>query len=145
MASRSFAGGTVRVVVPASFDAKASRVGGRRSLPGQPGHAAEVSKAALLEALQDNGFDHVQSIDVAPRRGRDLDPTTGPAPRPVALDVDVPPGDDAGNSTGRISTEAVGHQPLAPRHRLIRARVLRTLNLSNRILHHHPLRLRPRK
>ncbi len=95
MPSTSFAGGAVRVVVPASYNARSTRPGGRRSLPGEPGYAAETSKAAILQSLREGGFDQVQSIDVLPKRERGLDQPTPAAGGTVALDVDVAAGDDA--------------------------------------------------
>ncbi|MDN5790798.1 MAG: caspase family protein [Micrococcales bacterium] len=104
MPSMSFAGGSVRVVLPESYDARQTPSGGRRSLPGEPGYAAETSKAALLESLAESGFEQIQSIDLAQTRARDLgDPPRSnrtasnrtASHRTVSLDVDLAAADDA--------------------------------------------------
>ena len=90
MPVRSFAGGAVRVDHPSSYDARpAART---RSLPGEPGYETQASKDALLQALGDNGFEHVQSVDVAPVRSRALGES---AARTLSLDVDVSTDEDA--------------------------------------------------
>jgi hypothetical protein len=54
-----------------------------------------VSKDALLEALGDNGFEHVQSIDVTPLRSRSLGRPDAPRTQALSVDVDVAADQDA--------------------------------------------------
>ncbi|GAA2492864.1 CHAT domain-containing protein [Terrabacter carboxydivorans] len=78
---------------PRGYDASAATDRTDRDLP-TGGRVAQ--RAALVEALRGGDFDVVDRIDLTPRRGRDLDGRP-PANRrgTVALDVDVPAGEDA--------------------------------------------------
>ena len=106
----SFAGGVVRVDHPSSYDVR--QPGRSRSLPGEPGYETQASTDALLQALDEGGFEHVQSIEVAPRRSRELDPDAART-RTLSLDVDVAIDQDA-----VVLFEQDGvyswHLPLAP-------------------------------
>ncbi|MGN6753503.1 MAG: DUF7379 domain-containing protein [Intrasporangium sp.] len=107
----SFAGGAVRVEHPSSYGARPA--GRARSLPGEPGYESQVSKDALLDALGDNGFEHVQSIDVTPLRSRS--PGTPDTRRTQALSVDV---DVAADQDAVVLFEQDGvyswHLPVTP-------------------------------
>lgn len=96
MPSASFGGGAVRVRAPRGYDVSAADASDRadRDLPLPGPRAAE--RAALVGLLGDTDFVVVDRIDLAPRRGRDLDAPAAPNRRgTVHVDVDVPAGDDA--------------------------------------------------
>ncbi|MDN5795093.1 MAG: CHAT domain-containing protein [Intrasporangium sp.] len=93
MPVKSFAGGAVRLDHPSSYAARPAERS--RSLPGEPGYETQVSKDALLAALGDTGFEHLQSVDVAPRRTRTTDRGAPGDTRTLALDVDVAADQDA--------------------------------------------------
>ncbi|MGO4596612.1 DUF7379 domain-containing protein [Terrabacter sp. 2RAF25] len=96
MPSASFGGGAVRVRAPRDYDVSAAGAPDRadRDLPLPGPRAAE--RAALVGLLGDSDFVVVDRIDLAPRRGRDLDAPPAPNRRgTVHIDVDVHAGDDA--------------------------------------------------
>ena len=94
MPSASFGGGAVRVRAPRGYDASAASDRTDRDLPAGGRRAAE--RAALVEALRTSDFAVVDRIDLTPQRGRDLDGrAAGNRRGTVALDVDVPAGEDA--------------------------------------------------
>lgn len=78
---------------PRGYDASPASDRTDRDLPSE---GRDAQRAALVEALRSGDFDVVDRIDLTPRRGRDLD-ARAPANRrgTVALDVDVPAGEDA--------------------------------------------------
>ena len=92
----TFAGGTLRVTTPTSYDAQPARTRTDRGLPGDPGAATEASKDALVTALEDSDLALVERVDLTPRRTRDLGdkPASNRAGK-VKLEVDVPPDEDA--------------------------------------------------
>ncbi len=90
--SSTFANGTVRVTTPPSYDA--AEPAATRGLP-DPAQLNELAgHTELLAALQDSDLDLVQTVDLTPRRSRDLEPEAL-APGTVQLDIDVSEGEDA--------------------------------------------------
>ena len=92
----SFAGGTLRVTTPSSYDAEPASRTRTRDLPRGPEGRAVASKDAIVAALEDAGLDQVERVDLTPRATRDIDgkPASNRAGN-VRLEVDVPPGEDA--------------------------------------------------
>ena len=92
----TFAGGTLRVTTPGSYDAQPAGARTDRGLPGDPGAATEASKDALVKALEQSDLALVERVDLTPRRTRDLGdkPASNRAGK-VKLEVDVPPDEDA--------------------------------------------------
>src|SRR5215203_3561122 len=92
----SFAGGTLRVSTPSSYDAEPASRTRTRDLPRGPEGRAVASKDAIVAALEDAGLDQVERVDLTPRATRDIDgkPAINRAGN-VRLEVDVPPGEDA--------------------------------------------------
>lgn len=96
MPSTSFAGGALRVSTPESYEVVSAPTHVDRGLPGDPGHEQAVSHDALLAVLTADGFEVVDRVDVTPRADRGIDSTSPHgAQHTVALEVDVPPGEDA--------------------------------------------------
>ncbi len=91
--SPTFAEGTVRVTTPPSYDAQPP--GPVRGLPDPADLADAVGKDILVSALQDADLDLVQTVDLTPRRSRDLGAPADATPGTVQLEVDVPPDEDA--------------------------------------------------
>ena len=89
----TFAGGSLRVTTPASYDA---RPASRRKARGLPGETSAANKETLVAALQDSGLDPVERVDLTPRGTRDLKgaPVSNRVAK-VRLEVDVPPEEDA--------------------------------------------------
>ncbi len=92
----TFAGGTLRVTTPGSYDAQPAGRRTDRGLPGDPGAATEASKDALVKALEQSDLTLVDRVDLTPRRTRDIGdkPASNRAGK-VKLEVDVPPDEDA--------------------------------------------------
>ncbi len=92
----SFAGGTLRVTTPSSYDAEPASKTRTRDLPSGPEGRAVASKDAIVAALEDAGLDQVERVDLTPRATRDIDgkPSSNRTGN-VRLEVDVPPGEDA--------------------------------------------------
>ena len=92
----TFAGGTLRVTTPSSYDAQPASRAKTRDLPGGPGGSPQAGKDALVAALKDAGLDQVERVDLTPRKTKDIDgkPAANKAGN-VQLEVDVPPGVDA--------------------------------------------------
>ena len=88
----TFADGTVRVTTPPTYDA--DRTGPTRGLPDPSQLADAMGKDALVAALQESDLNLVESVDLTPRRSRDLGAPPA-APGTVELEVDVPPDEDA--------------------------------------------------
>src|SRR4051794_6531969 len=95
--SPTFAEGAVRVTTPPSYDAQpaAPVASGTRGLPDPAQLAEAAGQAELLAGLQDSDFSLVQTVDLTPRRSRDLDAPQDTAPGTVQLDVDISPDEDA--------------------------------------------------
>ncbi len=92
----TFAGGRLRVATPASYDASPSAQRATRGLPGDRVDGASAGKAAIVAALEDSELALVESVDLSPRRSKDLDGApAGNRPGKVELELDVPPGEDA--------------------------------------------------
>jgi hypothetical protein len=89
--SPTFAGGTVRVTTPPTYDAQQTLP--TRGLPDPADLARSAGKDALVAALRDSDLNLVESVDLTPRRSRDLG--APPAKGTVQLEVDVPPDEDA--------------------------------------------------
>ncbi|MET0999515.1 MAG: CHAT domain-containing protein [Marmoricola sp.] len=88
----TFAGGTLRVTPPRSYDAQRARA--QRGLPGEAAEAP--SKDALVAALEESDLALVEKVDLTPRRTRDLGDEPVPnRPATVKVEVDVPAGEDA--------------------------------------------------
>ena len=86
----TFAGGTLRVTTPSSYDAQpAPRT---RDLPGGPDGGHQAGKDALVAALEDAGLAQVERVDLTPRKTKDLDEKTSHNQAKVLLEVDEPPG-----------------------------------------------------
>lgn len=89
--SPTFAEGAVRVTTPPSYDAHAATA--TRGLP-DPARVEELAgQAELVAALQDSDLDLVQTVELTPRRSKDL--AAPAAPGTVQLDVDVSADQDA--------------------------------------------------
>ncbi len=87
----TFAGGTLRVTPPSSYDAQRARA--HRGLPGE---STEPTKDALVAALEESDLVLVERVDLTPRRTRDLGDPPGPnRVGTVKVEVDVPVGEDA--------------------------------------------------
>ncbi len=90
----TFAGGTLRVTTPRSYDAR--RATAQRGLPGETTGSTEPSKDAIVAALEDSDLALVERVDLTPRRTRDLGDRPAPnRPATVKVEVDVPAGQDA--------------------------------------------------
>ena len=76
--SSTFANGTVRVTTPPSYDAQEPAA--TRGLPDPAQLNDARGHTELLAALQDSDLDLVQTVDLTPRRSRDLD-ARGPGAR----------------------------------------------------------------
>ena len=68
-----FAGGTLRVTTPSSYDAEPASRTRTRDLPSGPEGRAVASKDAIVSALEDAGLDQVERVDLTPRATRDID------------------------------------------------------------------------
>ena len=92
----TFAGGTLRVTTPSSYDAQPASRTRERDLPGGPGGSPETGKDTLVAALEDAGLDQVERVDLTPSKTKDIDakPADNKAGK-VQLEVDLPPGEDA--------------------------------------------------
>jgi hypothetical protein len=92
----TFAGGTLRVTTPSSYDAQPASTTKTRDLPGSPEASATAGKDAIVAALEDAGLSQVERVDLTPRGSKDIEgkPASNRAGN-VKLEVDVPPGEDA--------------------------------------------------
>src|SRR5689334_8124749 len=91
--SPTFAEGTVRVTTPPSYDAQPPSA--TRGLPDPARLADEAGKDVLVTALRGADLSLVQTVDLTPRRTRDLGAPDDDTPGTVQLEVDVPPDEDA--------------------------------------------------
>ena len=69
----TFAGGTLRVTTPSSYDAQPAPRTRTRDLPGGPEGGPQAGKDALVAALEDAGLDQVERVDLTPRKTKDLE------------------------------------------------------------------------
>ena len=68
----TFAGGTLRVTTPSSYDASRPRGPGHATCRVGP-KAVLAGKDALVAALEDAGLDQVERVDLTPRTTKDID------------------------------------------------------------------------
>jgi hypothetical protein len=91
--SPTFAEGTVRVITPPSYDAQPPVA--TRGLPDPAQLVEAAGQAELVAGLQDSDLSLVQTVDLTPRRSRDLATPGDAAPGKVAFEVDVKQDEDA--------------------------------------------------
>ncbi|MET0838952.1 MAG: hypothetical protein ABWY19_09250, partial [Marmoricola sp.] len=112
--SPTFAEGTVRVTTPPTYDAQPAA--STRGLPDPADLAGAVGKDVLVAALEDADLSLVQTVDLTPRRSRDLGAPADDTPGTVQLEVDVPPDEDAVVLLERDGVFS-WHLPVEPRRR----------------------------